>query len=100
MRQAAWVLATCPEAAVRNGSEAVALAVRAIQLPDGKDAGALDTLAAAYAETGRFAEAVSTARRALALVKPAEAEAIKSRIALYEEGKPFRETRRPASLGR
>ncbi len=64
LQRAARVLATCPEASIRNGSEAVALAVRAVQLSGGKDPAILDTLAAAYAEAGRFAEAVLTERRA------------------------------------
>jgi tetratricopeptide (TPR) repeat protein len=96
LRQAAWVLATCPERSIRNGSEAVALAVRAIQLSGGKDAAVLDTLAAAYAETGRFADAALTARRALALATEKNqqvlAQALKSRIVLYETNTPFRET--------
>jgi tetratricopeptide (TPR) repeat protein len=101
LRQAAWVLATCPEASLRNGSEAVALAVRALQLTGGKDAAVLDTLAAAYAEAGRFADAVLTARRALSLIaperQPEQAEALKRRIALYESQSPFREP--PSSTG-
>jgi Flp pilus assembly protein TadD len=42
---------------MRNGTEALALAVRAMELSGGKDAVILDTLAAAYAESGRFANA-------------------------------------------
>jgi hypothetical protein len=62
-----------------------------MQLSGGKDASVLDALAAAYAETNRFADAALTARRALALGPPAQAEALRSRIALYEAGKPFRQ---------
>jgi len=92
LQRAAWVLATCPDASVRNGGEAVALAVRALQLSGGKDAAGLDTLAAAYAEAGRFIDAALTARRALALATKngRPAEALKSRLALYEARKPFR----------
>jgi tetratricopeptide (TPR) repeat protein len=91
LQRAAWVLATSPEASLRNGSEALALAVRAMQFSGGKDASVLDALAAAYAETNRFADAALTARRALALAPPSQADALKSRVALYESGKPFRE---------
>jgi tetratricopeptide (TPR) repeat protein len=91
LQRAAWVLATSPDASLRNGTEALALAVHAMQLSGGKDASVLDALAAAYAETHRFADAALTARRALALAPPSQAEALKSRIALYESGKPFRE---------
>ncbi|MBI4877880.1 MAG: tetratricopeptide repeat protein [Acidobacteria bacterium] len=67
LNHVAWVLATSPEAALRNGVEAVKLAQRAERLTGGRDAAVLDTLAAAYAETGRFWEAVQAARRAAAL---------------------------------
>jgi tetratricopeptide (TPR) repeat protein len=90
--QTAWVLATNPEASVRNGGEAVELAVRAVKLSGAKDPIALDTLAAAYAEAGRFAEAVETARQALALAPESSTEDLKARIALYEANRPFRDT--------
>jgi tetratricopeptide (TPR) repeat protein len=63
----AWVLATCPVASVRNGGEAVEQAGRANQLTGGNQPGILGTLAAAYAEAGRFGEAVATVQRALQL---------------------------------
>jgi len=44
-------------------TEALAFAVRAMQLSGGKDPAILDALAAAYAETNRFADAALTARR-------------------------------------
>ena len=66
LRRAAWVLATSPDATIRNGGEALAFAVRAVELSGGKDARMLDTLAAAYAEKGQFADAALTARRAQA----------------------------------
>ena len=61
----AWLRATSPNPAWRDGPEAVRLAERAVQL-SGKtaDASQLDTLAAALAEAGRFDEAVQTADRA------------------------------------
>lgn len=65
LRQTAWALATSPEPSLRDGNEAITLAVRAVQLTGRKDASCLDTLAAAYAEAGRFADAALTARRAL-----------------------------------
>jgi Flp pilus assembly protein TadD len=90
--QTAWVLATNPKASVRNGNEAVELALRAVKLSGAKDPAALDTLAAAYAEAGRFPEAVQTARQALALAPEPLAGDLKARIALYEAKRPFRET--------
>jgi tetratricopeptide (TPR) repeat protein len=97
VQKAAWVLATCPDASIRNGGEALALAVRAVGLSGQNDPQTLDTLAAAYAEAGQFEAAAETARRALALAAPEnqqQAEALKARIALYEANKPFRERHR------
>jgi tetratricopeptide (TPR) repeat protein len=92
LTQAAWVLATCPDASIRNGSEATALAERAVQLSGGTDAASLDTLGAAYAEAGRFTEAVRTASKALALAKDKnQSAALQRRIALYETSIPFRQ---------
>jgi len=95
LRRAAWALATAPDAAIRNGGEALALAVQAVELSGGNDARTLDTLAAAYAEKGQFAEAAATARRAQTRAgqenQPALASEIGARIALYEAGQPFRD---------
>ncbi len=63
----AWLLATCGDGAVRNGAEAVRCAERACQLTEFKHSGFMSTLAAAYAEAGRFSEAVDTAQKALSL---------------------------------
>lgn len=99
LRQAAWLLATDADAALRNGAEAVRFATRALELSGPADPAALDGLAAAYAEARRFPEAVETARRALSLAeaqnKPALAEALKARIALYEKQQPWRASAPP-----
>ena len=63
LNETAWMLATNPNASIRNGAEAVELAQRAVQLSDGREPAILGTLAAAYAEAGRFSEAVQTARQ-------------------------------------
>ncbi len=93
----AWMLSTFPDDRIRNGAEAVTLAERARELTGGADPLALDVLAAAYAETGRFFEAVETARRAEAAAigrKDARfADELRARIALYQSGKPFRDSR-------
>jgi tetratricopeptide (TPR) repeat protein len=91
----AWVLATCPEAAVRNGPRAVELTQQAERLPGGANPSVLGTLAAAYAEAGRFPEAVATAQRALELAtaqnNPAQVEAFRAHLRLYQAGSPFRD---------
>ena len=60
----AWLLAASPAAELRNGDEAVRLAERASDLTHRSDPAKLVTLAAAYAESGRFAEALATASNA------------------------------------
>jgi len=93
----AWVLATSPEASVRNGAEAIALAERALQFSRGETPEMLNVLAAAYAEAGRFSDATETAKRALAMVSatnPGLADALRDRVKLYQTGSAFRESRR------
>jgi tetratricopeptide (TPR) repeat protein len=89
----ARLLATCPEASLRNGNQAVELAQRANQLTGDANPVVLSTLAAAYAEAGRFPDAVKTAQRALELAKAqsdtALAEAIRSQLKSYQAGRPF-----------
>jgi tetratricopeptide (TPR) repeat protein len=91
----AWCLATCPDAAVRDGAEAVRLAERVCQRAGNENPAVLDTLAAAYAEAGRMEDAVRTARRAIEIAEGREpstlASAIGERLALYESGQPYRE---------
>jgi tetratricopeptide (TPR) repeat protein len=67
LNQTAWVLATNPDASVRNASEAVGFAERAVELSGGREPRTLATLAAAYAESGRFTKAIDTVNRALGL---------------------------------
>jgi tetratricopeptide (TPR) repeat protein len=90
----ASMLATWPEPSIRNGDKAVALAEQANQVSQNKDPLILRTLAAAYAETGRFPEAESTAKRALALAlvksEKALANEIQAEIRLYQTNSPCR----------
>ena len=100
LNDTAWMLATNPNASVRNGTEAVELARRAVQLTDSKDPVVLGTLASAYAEAGRFPEAVETARQAQRIASeqklPALADLLQSRIRLFEAKSPFREAPKPS----
>ena len=94
----AWLLATSPDAAVRDGAQAVALAEHANRGTGTKDPNLLDTLAAAYAEIGRFDDALSCVQRAIALAdagnRPALVGPLKAKQRLYAERQPFREERK------
>jgi tetratricopeptide (TPR) repeat protein len=63
----AWLLAAADQTSLRDGPQAVELAEHAAQLTGGQNPLVLRTLAAAYAETGRFPDAVATAQKALSL---------------------------------
>ncbi len=65
----ACLLATAKEPELRNGAEAVALAERACALTEYRETVLVSTLAAAYAEAGRFEEAVTTGEKACALAR-------------------------------
>jgi tetratricopeptide (TPR) repeat protein len=89
----AWVLATCPEASLRDGNKAVELARQANGLTGGENPIVLHTLAAAYAEAGRFSEAVETAQHALRLAEAQSnaslAGQLQLEMKLYQAGSPF-----------
>jgi tetratricopeptide (TPR) repeat protein len=91
----AWLRATCADPSLRNGAAAIEHAQRANQLCGGRRADVLNTLAAAYAEAGRFPETVAAARKALELAAQQNDHAwvgvLRSWIALYEAGKPYRQ---------
>jgi tetratricopeptide (TPR) repeat protein len=91
----AWVLATTPDASLRDGSKAVALAEQAKQLTAGGNPMVLHTLAAAYAEAGRYGEAATTARRALELAVAQTNGDLTAKmpkeIKLYEADTPLRD---------
>lgn len=93
----AWVMATSEDPALRDGAEAVRLGEAARRATGGRHAAVLDTLAAAYAEAGRFEEAVATAETAARLFRDKGKEKLASeaegRMKLYQEGRPFRERR-------
>ena len=91
----AWLLATHDDAKIRNGSEAITHATRACELTQEKQPFLLGTLAAAYAESGRFPEAVNTAQKAADLATAAGQKDVAAAnlklLQLYREGKPYHE---------
>lgn len=88
----AWLLATCPDAALRDGKRAVELATRACDLSRWKDANDIENLAAAHAECGQFDEAVKWQTKALDVLTGLDHLAdSRKRLDLYKQGKPFRD---------
>lgn len=89
----AWIRATHAEAAHRNGAEAVRLAERARAASPEPVASIYSTLAAAYAEAGRFREAAAASQRAIELARAAHdaaaAERFSQQAENYRKGKPF-----------
>jgi tetratricopeptide (TPR) repeat protein len=93
LNNVAWIRATHAEASHRNGAEAVRLAERARDRSPTPEAVLYSTLAAAYAESGRFPEAVGAGERAVALARAAHAtqelERFEAQLRCYRAGKPF-----------
>src|SRR5262249_6779951 len=93
----AWVLSTSSDPAVRNASEALSKAERAVALTAGRDARALDALAASLAAAERFDEAVRAGERALKIIGStgdrATTDAIRARLELYKNGMPYLDRR-------
>jgi tetratricopeptide (TPR) repeat protein len=91
----ARLLATSSVADIRDGETAIALARKACEAGSIEEFRCLDTLAAAFAEAGRFEDAAETARKAVAAArqqgKAAAARAIAARARLYEDRKPYHE---------
>jgi tetratricopeptide (TPR) repeat protein len=90
----AWTLATCPDAKVRNGRQAVELAEKLCPADAQVPVEYLDTLAAAYAEVGRFGDAQKAASKAIARVDRAKNGAffaeLTARERLYKSARPYR----------
>jgi tetratricopeptide (TPR) repeat protein len=91
----AWVLATWPEATVRDGSRALDLAIDANRRSGGQDPVVIRTLAAAFAEVGKFSEAIDTAfqglRYAEAQTNIVYVNALQKDLRLYHSGQPLRD---------
>jgi Flp pilus assembly protein TadD len=86
----AWLLATAPDAKIRNGQEAQKLAMRAVELDGGQDWDTLDTLAAACAENGNFVGALRCQNDALKFAPPEVRQELQERLELYQAKQPYR----------
>jgi Flp pilus assembly protein TadD len=87
----AWLLATSPDASIRNGPEAVRWARHCAEATEYKQPGVFNTLAAALAEAGDFAEAVHWQTKAMQQAPESMQSSCRQRLALYESGQPLRE---------
>ncbi len=89
----AWFLATCPEEEYRQAKRAVRLARQACELSEWKNPNYIDTLSAALANNGEFAEAITMAEKALEKPKRLKnnGEETKKKLALFKQGLPYRE---------
>ena len=89
----AWILSTDANPDFRNGAEAVKMAGRACELTGNQDPAKLKTLAAAYAETGRFKEAMDTLRSAKELAVKANQPELVNECALmlahFQKSEPW-----------
>ncbi|MCC6493589.1 MAG: tetratricopeptide repeat protein [Pirellulales bacterium] len=89
-RNGAWLLATCPEDDVRDAEGALTGAQSALDCGYGERHAALDTLAAALANAGRFAEAIAAVQQAIEVAPEEARPAYQARLQLYESGQPYR----------
>jgi protein O-mannosyl-transferase len=90
----AWLLATDPDPKIRSGAEALELAKRACGLTEFKRPDMMETLAAAYAEAGRFPEAVTTMQKAIDLATAGGLDDLVTKgnemLKEFQAGQPYR----------
>ncbi len=90
-QNAAWLMATCPDAKYRKPDLALSAAKKAISLEGRQNARLLDTLAAAYAASGNFAQAKKVQDEAVKLASDTDREELSLRAKYYAQRKPFRQ---------
>jgi len=92
----AWVLATSSDASIRDGAKAVELAKQAVSLSGGREPLFFRTLAAAYAETGRFSDAIAVIQEAAPIARmqgnTGLANLLEEDVMLYRGQVPLRRT--------
>jgi len=95
LNDSAWVLATSRDDTLRNGNAALPLAEHAVELTSAREPAILGTLAAVYAENGRFDKAIELEQRATDLAtqqgNATLAQSLNARLALYQDKTPIRQ---------
>ena len=96
MNALAWMLAVHKSADFHDPNEAIGLAKRACELSGYEQPAVLDTLACAYAASGRFSEAVATTKKALELARSKEQdqqliESLQNNLNLFQAGQAYYE---------
>lgn len=87
----AWLMAVTPDPKWRDGARAVEYARRACELTQWQEPMYIDTLAAAYAETGNFKEAVKWESQVIQKMPAEHQEEAQTALRLYKKGLPYRE---------
>lgn len=96
---AAWLMATSSDQRYRDAERALQAANRAMELGGDTSYRFPDTLAAAHANAGQYAEAAAIQQRAIELAGSEAAQVqqeLKKRLELYEQNQPYRESPRQA----
>ena len=86
----AWFMSTCSKDEYRDGEKAVEMAKEACKGSGMRDWSHVDTLAAAYAETGDFEKAVEYESKAIEIAPKRKQEICKKRLENYKKKKPTR----------
>jgi tetratricopeptide (TPR) repeat protein len=87
----AWLLAVTPDAKWRDGQKALEYAKKACELTGWNEPTFLDTLAAAYAETGDFTNAVKWESKIVSIMPKQDQDEAQKALHLYQQGQPYRE---------
>jgi hypothetical protein len=95
LNRLAWLLGTSTDDSVRNGAEAVTMALHSREIDQGQHVNISDTLACAYAEAGDFTQASVIEQQAIALAEQAKAlevaGVLRTHLVLFQQNKPYRE---------
>jgi tetratricopeptide (TPR) repeat protein len=90
LNSVSWDLVTTEKPTTWGATVAVKLATRAVLATNRKDAGCLDTLAAAYAAAGQFTNAVNAEQEGIALLQSeGDKQDYGSRLKLYQSNTPY-----------